>query len=355
MEKKTNKINGIVFAYQPAGETREDVEFQLGMIKDLGFDWMRMHVSFPWSDRMFGTLTEEYKKERGDIIANHRAGFEIMVTTPGLGAYRFDEELGRTRWTESFPAFAGEVGSEEFYENVRKTCAFLCEDLGENAGIYWQCMNEIDNPVFASHYSEETVTQTARASAAGIVSKNPKALCGINLSRYCEEALRIADLAYAPGHCFGYIGDDQYFGSWQPGDVDDWTEVIDRLYERYHLPVLANEWGYSSGGKLAKEHIDPKMVPFGLPEECVVQKWFYEAAGGHTDTAQAAYLEKGLKLFAGHPHCIGSFLFCWRDAYKCYHCGGETCPSEDYWGIVTRDLKKKPACDAVRRAIKGSC
>ena len=347
-----DKIKGIVFAYQPAGETREETVRQLEMINELGITWMRMHVSFPWADRMGGSLSEAYKKEREEIIFIHRAGFEIMVTTPGLGSYRFDEALGQTRWMESFPAFVGEPGSEEFYENVQKACAFICADLGENAGRYWQCMNEIDNPVFASHYSDEIVTRTARASAAGIVSANPGALCGINLSRYCEDALRIADLAYAPGHCFGYIGDDQYFGSWQPGSVEDWAEVIDRLYERYQLPVLANEWGYSSGGELASEHLDPKDIPFGLPEECVLQKWFHEAEGGHTDEAQAIYLEKGLKLFAEHPHCVGSFLFCWRDAFKCYHCGGESCPSEDYWGIVTKNLEKKPGYEAVKRALK---
>ena len=346
------KIKGIVFAYQPADESREDTAWQLAMIRDLGFGWMRMHVSFPWADRMYGTLTEAYLKERESIIETHRAGFEIMVTTPGLGAYRFDEALQKTRWMESFPAFTGEIGTPEFYENVRKTCAFICEDLGENAGIYWQCMNEIDNPVFASHYTDEIVTKTARASADGIVQANPEARCGINLSRYCEEALRVADLCYAPGHHFYYLGDDQYFGSWQPGDVEDWVEVIDKLYERYRLPVLANEWGYSSGGEFSTEHADPKLVPFGLPEECFTQKWYNQAQGGHTAAAQAAYIEKGLRIFEEHPHCIGSFLFCWRDAYKCYHCGGETCPSEDYWGIVTKDIRKKPSYEAVKRVIQ---
>ena len=344
------KLRGIVFAYQvPEDQT---VDSQLAFLKELGFNWMRMHISFPWEDKMHGTFSARYLREREEIRKNHAAGFEIMVTTPGLGAYRFDETLGKTRWMETLPDFLGEKGSEAYYENLRESCAFIASDLGEAAGEYWQCMNEIDNPIFASHYSDEIVAGTARASADGIVRANPAAKCGINLSKYDEQALRIADLVYAEGHSFGYLGDDQYFGSWQSGTVENWTGVIDALWERYHLPVLANEWGYSSGGEYSAEHIDPKMVPFGLPEECFVQKWFYEVPGGHNEDVQASYIERGLQIFAEHPHCIGSFLFCFRDAYQCYHCGGENCPSEDFWGIVRKDLSEKPACGAVKRAIQ---
>lgn len=120
---------------------------------------------------------------------------------------------------------------------------FICEDLGEAAGIYWQCMNEIDIPVFSNDYPDDILADTARASAEGIRRANPQARCGINISCYNENAVRIADLVYREGHPFYYMGVDQYFGSWQPGDVDDWIGVIDGLYERYGLPVLANEWG----------------------------------------------------------------------------------------------------------------
>ncbi len=344
------KIKGIVFAYQ----VRDDnsVPEQLEFLKDLGFRWMRMHIPFPWEDKMFGTLSAQYLRSKEELRKAHAAGFELMVTTPGLGGYRFDEALQKTRWMETLPAFLGEKGSEAYYKNLADACEFIARDLSGIAGEYWQCMNEIDNPIFASHYSDEIVAGTARAQAEGIVRGDPKAKCGINLSKYDEQALRIADLVYAPGHSFGYLGDDQYFGSWQPGTVESWTAVIDALWERYHLPVLANEWGYSSGGEYSTEHVDPKIVPFGLPEECLVQKWFYEVPGGHTEEVQAEYLYKGLQIFAEHPHCIGSFLFCFRDAYKCYHCGGESCPSEDFWGIVRKDLTKKPACEAVKKAFR---
>ena len=58
----------------------------------------------------------------------------------------------RPAWHESFPDFVGKKGTEEFYENIRETMRFVCEDLGEDAGMYWQCMNEIDIPVFSNDY-----------------------------------------------------------------------------------------------------------------------------------------------------------------------------------------------------------
>lgn len=342
--KACEKIKGIVYAYNTGDE--------YDMVRELGMEWVRLNISFPWEDKMFGRLCPEYLQARQEIRHMHARGFQVMPATPPLGGYTFDAEKGITCWHEHFPEFVGEKGTEAFYENVRETMRFICEDLGGDAGIYWQCMNEIDIPIFSGEYPEKIVAETARACAEGILRANPEARCGINISCYNENAVRIADLVYREGHSFRYMGVDQYFGSWQPGDVDSWTAVIDALYERYHLPVLANEWGYSSGGELAPEKPDPDEVPTGLPDVCYLKKWFYEVDGGHTPKVQADYLDRGLKLFAEHPHCIGSFLFCWRDAYHCYHCGASDCPAECYWGIVTPDCRPKPAYDAVKKALE---
>ena len=55
--------------------------------------------------------------------------------------------------------------------------------------------------------------------------------------------------------------------------------------------------------------------------------------------------------FAEHPKCIGSFMFYWRKALHCCHCGADDCPAEDYWGLVTTGLKSKPAFYAVKKAL----
>ena len=338
------KVLGICYAY--------DVKDAYQDILDIGFTWTRMGVCFPWKDRMYGELDEKYIRNREEIRKAHEAGIQVMVTTPGMGGYFYDEEKKETYYHEHWPAFIGEKGTEEYYRNVEETCAFFCRDLGENAGYLWQCMNEIDIPTFSGNYPMEVTAMTARASARGIVRENPEAKCGINLSRYHEDGLKVADMVYGPGHSFGYIGDDQYFGSWQGKTVESWNDVIDALHERYRLPVLANEWGYSSGGKTNHTRPDPSVLPEGIPDVCYEKSWYHEVEGGHTRAVQAEYLRRGLEIFAKNPHIIGSFLFCYKDAKYCYHCGEPDCPSECYWGIMHVDGNPKEACAAVRQAIQ---
>lgn len=155
--KASEKIKGIVYAYN----TGEEYD----MVRELGVEWIRLNVSFPWTDKMFGTLSEQYLRDREEIRRTHARGFQVMPATPPLGGFTYDEALGKTCWHESFPDFVGKKGTEEFYENIRETMRFVCEDLGEDAGMYWQCMNEIDIPVFSNDYPDEIVADTARATA----------------------------------------------------------------------------------------------------------------------------------------------------------------------------------------------
>jgi hypothetical protein len=275
----------------------------------------------------------------------------IMPATPPLGGFHYDKKTKTSFWHEAFPEFTGRKDTEKFYDNVRETFKFVCQDLGDMAGDLWQCMNEIDIPVFSNDYIPEITTKVARVTAEGILEANPKARCGINISHYWDRALEMADLAYFGKHPFKYIGVDQYFGSWQGKDVEEWTNVIEGLYSRYKLPVLANEWGYASDGGLALKPPEPKDIPEGWSDVCVVKKWFHEAPGGHTQAVQAEYFRRGHEIFAKNPHVLGSFMFCWRDAHHCYHCGQSECPAECFWGIVDLDCKPKAAYHAVKKAI----
>ena len=58
--KASEKIKGIVFAYNTSGEYE--------MVKELGVEWMRLNICFPWEDKMFGTLSEEYIQARQEIL-----------------------------------------------------------------------------------------------------------------------------------------------------------------------------------------------------------------------------------------------------------------------------------------------
>ncbi len=324
---------------------------EFGLIREAGFDWLRMGVAFPWKDRMHGELSEAYLQTRHQIELASQNGFQVMANTPGLGSYRYDPNLGKTVWFDEWPDFVGEKGTQEYYGNVRETCAWYAKDLRGMAGPLWCHMNEIDIETFHGDYSTEIAAETAFHSAAGVVSEDPDALCGINLSRYWPGGLTVADMAYRPGHVFGYIGDDQYFGSWQGNTVEMWSEVIDRLHERYGLPVVANEWGYSSSGAFREKPEDESGILPGLNSVCHVFGWHHQVEGGHTEEVQAAYIRRGLEIFARHPHLLGSFLFSWKDAKTCYHCGKALCPSECFWGVVHADLRPKPAFYAVQQAV----
>lgn len=337
------KVIGVVYAY--------DAQDEYADVYECGFRWIRSGVPFPWEDGMHGALSRDYQMAKEECQKAKESGLKVMGSTFGMGCWRYDASDNATRWRDEIPAFVGEKGTKEYYANLRKAAAFIAKDLHGLVDGLWQCMNEIDNPTFAGPYSMQIVADTARALAEGIVSADPGALCGINLSRYCEEALAMADIAYRAGHSFGYIGDDQYFGSWQGKSLEHWNTVIQQLYDRYRLPVLANEWGYSSGGGVAPKRPDPALLPDGWPDVCYEKKWFHAVDGGHTEDVQADYIRQGLELFARNPHVLGSFLFCWKDAVHCYHCGQTDCPSECYWGIVDSHKQPKAAYYAAKEAI----
>lgn len=66
-----------------------------------------------------------------------------------------------------------------------------------------------------------------------------------------------------------------------------------------------------------EERPDPSALPEGIPDVC------YEKSR--------------------YPHVLGSFLFCFKDAAHCYHCGASDCPSECCWGITDVEGKPKKA------------
>ncbi|GHU21105.1 hypothetical protein FACS1894172_05660 [Spirochaetia bacterium] len=342
--EKQKKLVGLCYY---ANDRRE-----LEMAREAGFNALRLQVPFPWQDKMYGALSDAYKASR-ELFKNAKAlGFSIMLNTPGLGSYRFDHEKKITKWVDEWPDWLGMKDTRLYFENVCKTCAWLAEDLCDVSGPLWCHGNEIDIETFHGDYAPVIAAETCYESAAGVKSVLPDAMCGINLSHYWDEGVRLADMAYHSGHCFDYIGDDQYFGSWQGDDVEKWNTVIETLHDHFQLPVVANEWGYSSGGALKpRPETDDGIAP-GLNSVCHVFGWHHEIKGGHTPEVQAEYIHRGLELFANNPNILGSFLFCWKDAKYCYHCGKELCPSECFWGIVDQDGKPKPALYAVQDAVE---
>ena len=85
------------------------------------------------------------------IQVAHEKGFKVMVTTPGLRDFNKD--------------FLGPVGSDEFYENVMKTCAWYVNDLKRMVGPLWCIGNELDH--FDQGHGLDIVAETGFWSCRG--------------------------------------------------------------------------------------------------------------------------------------------------------------------------------------------
>lgn len=327
-----DKIRGIVYAY-----TREK---RYDMVKELGVDWIRLNVPFPWKDKIGGEVSDGWKKVRADIVEAVDAGLLVMPSTPTILSYD--------------PKLCGSYGTREFYDNVRRATSFMCADLGKYANSLWQCMNELDIPTFSGDVPLDICAEACKMSARGIMDVNPKAVCGTNFASWREESRRVGETLFSGDHPFGYVGDDQYFGSWQGGDIEDWNGVLDGMWDAFGLPILVNEWGYSSrGATLPKSEIPPyDKLPPNYSAVCYNKAWYDEVEGGHNEETQAKYFTRGLEIFAAHPHVLGNFMFCFSDAETCWHCGQSECPAECFWGLTDVRCNPKPAYYAAKEAIK---
>ncbi len=324
------KIRGIVYAYTP--EKRYD------LVRELGVDWIRLNIPFPWVDKIGGEVSERWTRVKDEFREAVDAGLHVMPSTPTI--FGFNEEI------------CGKRGSDEFYENVRLAARFMCEDLGElakpkDAIALWQCMNELDIPTFSGDVPIEICVETCRQTARGILDVNPDAKCGTNFASWRDESRRIGEMLFAGEHPFAYVGDDQYFGSWQPGTVEDWNSVLDGMWEAFHLPILINEWGFSSRGNPGE--LDLKTE--GEGHVCFAA-WANTLEGGHSEAVQAEYFRRGLEIFAAHPHVLGNFMFCFSDAKSCWQCNQDGCPAECYWGLCDVDCNPKPAYFAAKETIR---
>jgi len=324
------------------------------LLKKAGIEWVRIGTSFPFEDKLYGKLTERYqnsKKMMENAVAN---GIKVMGITPLLGSTRFDPELNRPDWADGWPRdiLNDNYGNPSCYERVEEICAWMAKDLEGLVTDVWQIANELDIEVFRGPYSLDVADKLAIASAKGIRSVRPEALCGINPAGMRNEGLELFKRCYYLGSPLNYAGIDGYFGSWDHGDVEYWNTVIDRIVEITHMPVIINEWGYSSIGA-----VKPVSRYQYNPYEhnvCATKLWYFSCEGEseHTEAIQSEYLARGLELFDQHPHVLGSFMYCYSDDEICYHCGQRDCPAECGWGIVHSDGTLKKSYKAVKNTIK---
>jgi len=323
-------------------------------LKESGIQWVRGGIPFPWKDKMFGTPSEEYLEAKKYYQNIRQYGLNAMTCLPCMGSWRWDETLKTNTWQPSLPEWIGDVNSREFSDRITQGFAWAIEDMGDLLDDLFQTSNEMDITTFRGDYTLDQAANYMIAQANAIHEVRPNALIGINPAHMQDEARYLYEKCYNyAGSPFNYAGIDGYYGSWAGHSVEHWIPVVDEIQRLTHRPVIISEWGYSSGGKVLPRPED-YVSNTDITSVCDLKCWHnaYKGEDAHTEELQAEYLEIGLKLFSTYPGILGNFMFCWKDAKTCYHCGQSECPAECFWGIVHQDESPKPAFYVVQKIAK---
>ena len=350
---------------------RKDLE----LIQQANIGWTRIDIPFPFLDGKWGELTPEYIAFRKRVQNYSDGGLKTMCVTPYPG---------------SFAKYGVNPASPDGLEKVEKISRFLAQDLKSCGVAGYQITNELNVFHFRIPLTMEQAPDFIIAGIKGVHEGDPDAVCGYNSAGVAKEVQDMIAKIKPYHHLLDYMGVDSYRGTWSDGEPDDIIDEIDKTYEAVGLPVLVQEFGFSSAGEIlteqdALEYIkdkgfdgpedvykDPKAflmrIPYYIanrvmasPEEDwaknalgfmphLLRKW----PGGskkyrHTNEGQAAFYDELMGKMLSHPHVCGAFVYSWSDPHLCFNCYHPNCPCETAWGLTTPDEKPKPAYYVIKK------
>jgi len=319
------------------------------LLKEAGIAWVRQGFPYPFKDRLEGELSDEFRKAKAQAEAWAAKGFKIMGHTPliGIGTQKPDAQ-GRLAltWTDRYPAYMGRLGAEGFCHNYEAICGRLARELRGLVAM-WQVLNEMDISIFAGPLSPRQSCELIIHGARGLKAADPDLMVGTNTAGVPKAYYIYGRLHFLARVRLDYCGVDAYYGTWEAGGPERWSERIAELYELTQTKVLVNEWGYSSAGEL----MSPQQQASGA-YVCQHKRWRHAWGGGHTPEVQAEYVGAAFEAFrARREMLLGAFFYRWEDQEKCWQCGAPDCPAETAWGLVTRENKPKPAFNAFKNGV----
>jgi len=328
-------------------------EADVTRMKEAGIGWLRHGFPYPYVDRLGGELSPRYLSAREDALHRHTQGFQLMGVTPGLGIGTMQPDAqGRYQlvWRDGFPRWMGRPSTTEFLRSYREMCAFLADDL-KGLVQMWQIANELEIPQFAGPLNMRQACELVIEAAHGLKGADPDLVVGTNTGGSTRSYYLYGRLYADPNAPLDYCGVDQYYGTWQAGGPDTWRERLQELWELTGLPVLINEWGYSSAGGVASREERDSRAPV-----CQTRRWRNAWGGGHTPEVQAEYVRLAYDAFCEKRDImLGAFFYRWEDQAACWQCGRADCPVETAWGLVDRHGNPKPAFytfkDGVQRLL----
>ena len=321
---------------------RDGVDYDL--MKAAGIEWVRQNSEFPFG-RSEEDITLQYTRWFDRYKEAKATGMKQACVSPIPAGFRYNPETGKRQTYRAIPDWAGSFDSDRFYEVTYRAAKKLAEDTRGYIDL-WQVSNEMDILEF---HGEMTLEQAARylvAQAEGLRAGNPQAKLGINPANATSPEARVLYDACYRDHpdLMDYVGADGYYGSWAPGKVQDWVEVIDYLHDLTGKPVLINEWGYPSTGGAPD--------PGGPAKPCDGGHFRNAWRKGQSEEEQAAYVAAGVRLLLTYPNCMGFLFYSWGDDEICWHCGKPNCPSECSWGLTDGKNHPKPAYYAMQENVR---
>ena len=320
------------------------------LLREAGIGWVRLDFGFPFSGRIGAEVTEQYALQKADAAGLAAKGIGVMGVTPlpGIAVHRPDAQGQLAlQWQDWLPAWCGPLGSDECLKAYEEACAWLADDLRRFVRA-WQVANELDIEQFAGPLSPRQAAHLILHGARGLKSADASLIVGPNAAG--------SDKAYYLfGHLYGtnsglldYCGIDGYYGTWAPGGPDKWAERIGELHALTGAPVLINEWGFSSAGRLMTQ----KERRAGLPV-CQLRKWAYKWGRGHTRKGQAEFVQAAFDAFCTQREALlGVFFYRWEDQERCWQCGAPDCPAETAWGLVDRNGRPKPSFHTFKEGVQ---
>src|SRR5258708_6632157 len=142
----------------------------LQTIREAGIDWLRSEIKqFDQKAFLDGrSQPEEFYKNKRKIAELRKMGFQVMGLTPS--PHRIIPE-------------AGQPGSQKYYDNNRKMCAFLGHEF---LGLidYWQVANEVDIWIFRDSLTIEQAAEFLKSGLRGLKEADKKLKVGINITLF---------------------------------------------------------------------------------------------------------------------------------------------------------------------------
>ena len=190
-------------------------------------------------------------------------------------------------------------------------------DKNHPSVIMWSLANEPHNSVKSKEFFKSLYDQARNLD-------NSRPITVVNMMGVREKAFEFCEV----------LSINRYYGWYiQPGKIDEacesLSEEMDKLYERYHKPILLSEFGADT-----------------------IPGWHSNPPEMFSEEYQAEFIKKYIEICQSKPYVIGEHVWNLCD-FKTSQ-GFTRMGGMNYKGVFTRDRRPKMAAHLVRKLWKNN-